>query len=184
MYLALPPFNLSPGTITCLHIPHGLEEAGQALEYQLFQLAARFGKAISISRPAGYEAGTVGLSLTESSAGWLSRFAGLSEQAASQTIAKSGVKMSERIAYNAGTPKAVLGILVALLKEPEVLAYSTEALDLEGCRTVHRFVALRCSSICVVHISYPSYFGDGTPFPRVCPPGAQCIEVTKGSQTA
>lgn len=178
MHLVLPPFELSPGRVTCLHIPHGFHEAGQVLEHQLFQLAVRLGKAISICRPAGFEAGTAGLSLTESTEGWLSLVAGIPERAAAQTIAASGVKMAERVAYNAGTPRTVLGVSAALLKEPEVLVYSTEALDVEGCRTVHRFVALRCSSLCVVHISYPSVFGDGTPHPRDCPPAAKCLELT------
>jgi hypothetical protein len=182
MRLVLPPLELSPGRITCLHIPHGFQEAGEALEHQLFQLAARLDKAISICKPAGFEAGTEGLSVTESSAGWLSRVAGISERAASQTIAAFGVKMAERVACNAGTPRTVLGISAALLKEPEVLVYSTEALDVEGCRTVHRFVTSRCGFLHVVHISYPSVFGDGTPHPRDCPPGAECAEVTKGAE--
>ena len=49
MLVVLSLFELSPGTITCLHIPHGFHNAGQAVEHQLFQLAARLGKAISIS---------------------------------------------------------------------------------------------------------------------------------------
>jgi len=166
----------------CLHVPHGFRETGQALEHQLFRLAARHGKEISIARPAGFEARTGGLSVTETSAGWLSRVTGISEQGASQTIAALGVKVAERVASNAGTPRTVLGISAALLKQPEVLVYSTEALDVEGCRTVHRFVASRCSSLCVVHILYPSVFGDGTPHPRDCPPGAKCVEVTDGAK--
>ena len=60
MHLVLPPFELSPGTITCLHIPHGFRETGRAIDPQLFQLAARLGKEIFIARPAGFEAGTGG----------------------------------------------------------------------------------------------------------------------------
>ena len=182
MHLVLPPFELSPGTITCLHIPHGFRETGRAIDPQLFQLAARLGKEIFIARPAGFEAGTGGLSVTETSAGWLSRVAGISEQAASQTNATLGVKVAERVAHNAGTPRTVLGISAALLKQPEVLVYSTDALDIEGCRTVHRFVASRCSSLCVVHISYPSVFGDGTPHPRDCPRGAKCVEISESAK--
>lgn len=177
MNLVLPPVELSLGTITCLHIPHGLHNAGQAVEHQLFQLAARSGKAISIARPAGIEAGPEGVSVTETSTGWLSRVAGISERAAMQIITDLGVKVAERVAYNAGTPRALLGISAALVREPKVLLYSTEALDVEGCRAVHRFVASRCSSRCVVHISYPSVFGDGTLHPRMCPPGAECVEL-------
>ena len=135
----------------------------------------------SLDRP-GLRQEPGGLSVTETSAGWLSRVAGISEQAASQTNATLGVKVAERVAHNAGTPRTVLGISAALLKQPEVLVYSTEALDIEGCRTVHRCVASRCSSLCVVHISYPSVFGDGTPHPRVCPPGAKCVEISESAK--
>ena len=96
---------------------------------------------------------------------------------AKEIIAGLGVWVAEKVVANAGTPRTLLGIAATLLSQPEILIYSDGALDPEGCRTVHRFISSKCSHLCIVHVSYPSVYGDGTPHPRYCPPNALCIEL-------
>lgn len=179
MKLALPWWlELEGGNIFCLHIPHGCHEGVETLEDELLELASLQGKVAVVSRPAGFEKKRGGeFFKNESSVDWLSAAAGISKQESHELISALGVRIAERLANNAGTPRCLLGLAAALAVNPDVIAYSTEALDQEGCRDVHEFVESRCGRLCAIHISYPSQYGDGSPHPRLCPAGAQCVEL-------
>jgi hypothetical protein len=178
MKFALPSLELAPGSIICLHIPHGCDNVDGVLEDELLQLARRQGKEAVISQPAGFESGES--STDQSSVDWLSHAAGISEDQSSHVIAGLGIRVADRLAYNAGTPRCLMGLAATLAREPDVIAYSTAGLDAEGCRTVHRFIESRCGQLCAVHISYPTVFGDGSPHPRLCPPRGHCVELAGG----
>jgi hypothetical protein len=108
---------------------------------------------------------------------WLSGTAGMSEEKAHQIIARLGVPIADRFAWNAGTPRCLLGLVATLTQKPEVLLYSTSGLDAEGCHAVHRYIASSSGALSAVHISYPSAFGNGMPAPRLCPTDAHCVEL-------
>ena len=176
MKLEMPLLDLAPGRILCLHVPDGFQDAGEALERELLKLASRQRKTAAISRPAEVGARCSKFSLKQRSAEWLAHAGGISEEESGQIIADFGVRVADQLAYNAGTPRCLLAIAATLIRKPEVVAYSTQALDGEGCWMVHRFIASKCNHLCVVHLSYPTVFGDGSPHPRQCPAGAQCVE--------
>ena len=178
MTLSTPSIDFSDGKIVCMHIPHEFQAAGEALESELLQTAQRQGKKAFVAQAAGFETGACGLKPTESSEGWLSRISGISKSEAKGIISGLGVYVAEKVAWNAGTPRTLLGIAATLIKQPDVIIYSERGLDPEGCLTVHRFVTSKCKHLCIVHVSYPSVYGNGTPHPRYCPPNAQCIELT------
>jgi len=175
MKLVMPQLDLAPGKFICLHIPHGLDGDVEALERDLPQLASRQGRKAAISKPAEIWPAGVEFFLKQRSTEWLAHTAGISEDESGQVIAGLGVRVAEKLANNAGTPRCLLGIAAKLISKPEVVVYSDAGLDVEGCRTVHRFVAAKCSHVCFVHVSYPAVFGDGSPHPRICPPGVQCV---------
>ena len=177
MTLAIPPLDLAAGATFCLHIPHECNEAGELVERSLLDLALRQGKSIKISRAAAPDVGFKRYFVNQSSADWLARTAGISLAESKGIIAGLGVRVADDLAHNAGTPRLLLGLAVALVVKPQVVAYSTSGLDVEGCRTVHRFVASNFAQMCSVHISHPSVFGDGSLHPRQCLPGARCIEL-------
>ena len=196
MSLSVPALDLSPGRILCLHVPHGFHAAADALEQDLLHLTRRQGQTAILCRPAGFEsrfgdpawmrvAGWFsrltrghprrrGLN-SQASTEWLSRTAGISKEESARIISGLGERVADKVDYNAGTPRCLLGIAAALVRKPELVIYSTVALDPQGCWKVHGCVAAKCSHLYVIHISYPSGYGDGTPYPRDCPPGAQCI---------
>lgn len=179
MKFALSSLELVPGSIICPHIPHGCENIAGVLENELLQLVSRAGKTAFISQPAGFENGES--SADQSSVGWLSHAAGVSEDQSRHLIAHLGIRVADRLAYNAGTPRCLMGLAATLVRKPDVIAYSTAGLDAEGCRKVHSFIESRCGQLCAVHISYPTMFGDGTPHPRLCPPRGHCIDLAGGS---
>ncbi len=179
MKLTVPQIELARGMTICLHIPHGCEDVDEVVENALLQLAGRQGKKVALSRPAEISRGDE-ISPTESSVGWLSRVTGNSQEESEEIVAGLGVRVADVLANNAGTPRALLGIAAALVQEPEVLIYSAKALDAEGCWRVHQFVRSGCRHLCVVHVSYPHVFGDGSPHPRDCPQGARCFALNTG----
>jgi hypothetical protein len=182
MRIVMPSFEFVPGTVICLHIPHGCDLKDGIIEQGITELARHQGKSIAIFKPAGWESAKQ-LPLELTSADWLSHIASISVEESKKKIAGLGEKLSERIAeklaWNAGTPRCLLGLVAALTRNPEVLAYSTVALDPEGISSIHKFVATRCRDLSVIHISHPSVYGDGSPHPRNCPSGARCIEMTE-----
>ena len=182
MNLTLPPLDLDAGTIICLHIPHGFEEAAESLERSLLEVARQKRKSAEISRPAELARGVKRLFQNQTSASWLARAAGISSEESGRIIADLGVIVGKDLAHTAGTPCCLLGLAATMTRKPQVVAYSTTALDVEGCRTVHRFVASKFAQMCSVHISYPSVYGDGSPHPRQCPPAARCIELVAEPQ--
>jgi len=184
MNLVVPHLDLAPGKIICLHIPQGFEAADEALESELLHFARQQGKTVAISRQAELAPSSIDVALKQMSTEWLSNAAGISERESAQIITDLGVRVAETLADNAGTPRCLLGLAATLVTDPEVVAYSSAGLDVEGIRAVHRFVASRCSHRCVVHVSYPSVFGDGSPHPRECPQGGECIELTGNSGNA
>lgn len=175
MQLALSASQLTPGTIICVHIPQSDGEQAEDIENQIVHLAGQQGKKAELSRPAEPR------SAEQTSVDWMCQGGGISKEQAGAIIAGLGVTVAERLAYNAGTPRNLLGISATLLKRPEVLIYSTAALDPQGCRAVHQFVHSKSLHLCAVHISYPAVKGDGSPHPRICPEGAHCITLSGGS---
>lgn len=183
MKVGITPFEFVPGTIVCVHLSDQSNFKGGFIEQQIAELARQQNKTIVISKPASWE--TIKKPSSEStSVDWLSRSAGISRDESKRIIAGLGEKLSERIAeklaWNAGTPRCLLGFAAALISNPEIVVYSTVALDPEGIHCVHKFVASRCRHLSAIHISYPNVHGDGSPHPRNCPSGARCIEVTEG----
>jgi hypothetical protein len=108
----------------------------------------------------------------------------MSEEESKQIIAGLGEKIDDRLNWNPGTPRSLLGIAAPLVQEPDVVVYSTVALDLEGCWKVHRFITSKSRQFCAVHISFPGLYGNGTPHPRECPTGAKCIQLAADSPDA
>jgi hypothetical protein len=197
MRLKLPTLEFSPGRIMCLHIPHGFNTAGDVFQQELLHLAHRQAKTAVLCQPAGFESRVArsgwvrratgwfsritnrqptrrGL-VAQTSTDWLSHAAGVSNEESVRIISELGERVAEELDFNAGTPRCLLGIAAALVQKPEVIIYSTIALDLQGCWKVHEYVVAKCTPLCAIHISHPGQHGDGTPHPRVCPSGAQCI---------
>jgi hypothetical protein len=185
MKIIIPFFELLPGQVTCLHIPHDCTFQDEIVEDQIAKLAISKGITVTISKPAGWES-KKRLPLELTSADWLSSNANISPVESKKIISSLGEKLSERVAeklaWNAGTPRCLLGIAATMARNPEILAYSTVALDPEGVQSVHKFVVMRCRHICVIHISFGSVYGDGSPHPRICPPGARCVEATENNE--
>jgi hypothetical protein len=197
MKLELPTLDLSPGRILCLHIPRQFHAAGDTLEQDLLDFARRQGKAAIRCQPAGFESRFLGPAWmmtgigwfsrliwrypmrrrpgSQTSMEWLSRAAGISEEESGQIISGLCERVADKLDWNAGTPRCLLGIAAALAHQPDMVIYSAVGLDAQGCRKVHGYVAAKCSQLCVLHVSYPSEYGDGSPHPRDCPPGAGCI---------
>jgi hypothetical protein len=194
MKLVVPTLDLEPGKIHCLHIPHGCHTAGDALEQDLLKLVIDCGKKAALCPPAGIERSPIAQRPRWYSpllawharwrnrpslptVLWFSRVAGLSENASKEIIDGLDEKIGDRLYWNAGTPRSLLGIAARLVHEPDVVVYSTAGLDLQGCQEVHEFVVSRAGRFCAIHIAFPSVYGDGTPHPRQCPPRATCTEL-------
>jgi hypothetical protein len=112
---------------------------------------------------------------------WLSKVAGIAQPEAAQVIASFGVPVQQILAANPGTPRCLLGIAAVLCMRPDVAIYSTVGLDPSGCLAVHRFVALNSKGLAAVHVSLPTFFGNGSARPRFCPENSQCINLTSDS---
>ena len=178
MTLLTPTFEFVLGRAICVHIPHAFHTGGEVLENELLKLAQQQGKRASVARPPGFETVTRGLNHKETSEDWLARVGGISKAEAKEVIADLGIWVAEKVAYNAGTPRALLGIAATLINKPDVIMYTDSGLDPEGRLSLHRFVTSKCQHLSVVHVSYPSTYGDGSPYPRNCPANFQCIELT------
>jgi len=185
MKIVVPPLQFVPGTILCLHVPHGFSYPDKTIDGQILKLASLQGKKAAISKPAGWERK---FPLDFSSADWLARVANISLKKSKMIISGIGERLSEtvavKLASNAGTPRCLLGLAATLARDPEIVVYSTIALDPPGIQAVHRFVASRCSHLTAIHISSPSVYGDGSPHPRNCPPVSRCIALTPGSHVS
>jgi hypothetical protein len=178
--IPLSPNELTAGTTICVHIPHGSDSSGEHIEMEIQELARQKGKSAAVSRPAGIE--RVDTRWREQTCvNWLCRAAGIPREQAVTIIAGLDVRVADKLVFNAGSPRSLLGIAATLLQQPEVFIYSTTALDLDGCRRVHSFVQARCKHLCVVHVSYSSVYGDGSPHHRICPPGGRCVTIIVGS---
>jgi hypothetical protein len=124
MKLLIQPLELLRGKITCLHIPHGFDATGEALERDLLQLARGQAKTFASCRPAEPKSDGGKPSLKQRSAEWLSLAANISVREAEEFIVSLSVKVDDNLVYNAWTPRSLLGIAAALHSKPEVLAYA------------------------------------------------------------
>ncbi|MCI0638890.1 MAG: hypothetical protein L0Y72_05205 [Gemmataceae bacterium] len=181
MSLVIPRLELRPGNIVCLHIPHGSYNEANVLEEELFQLAIREGKTAAFCRPAKGRRGILEWLRRQRTQEWLGRAADISLEQSGRMIADFGVHVADVLLANAGTVRCLLGIAATLVRKPAVLEYSTVGLDPRGRMAVHQYAASKGSELCLVHLSYPTIFGDGTPAPRVCPANAQCVTLTEAS---
>jgi len=180
MQITVPPFEFVPGTIACLHIPQGGFYQDGIIEEQILNRAKSQNKTVAISKPAGWESATK-LPLDLTSVNWLSHAANISAAEATKIISGLAEKLSERIAeklaWNAGTPRCLLGLAATVTHNPEILIYSTQALDQEGIQSVHKFIVTRCRHLCAIHISHPGIDGDGSPHSRNCAIGGRCLDL-------
>lgn len=181
MPLAIPPLELSPGRLVCLHIPHGFHAEVSAVEQEILKVARREEKSAAICRPARTRHGFREYFRRQRTVEWLSRVAGISEREAAEMIAGFDVHVDDVLSANAGTPRCLLGIAAALCQRPEVIIYSTCGLDPSGRSAVHRFVAFHCGALCAVHLSSPTVFGNSLPAPRECDERWRCIALTPES---
>jgi hypothetical protein len=96
-------------------------------------------------------------------------------------IADFDIPVADILSHNAGTPRLLLGIAATLARMPDVLGYSVSGLDPSGEIAVHNFALSKSNNYCLVHLSLPRFFGDGSPAPRSCPAKAQCVPLTEDS---
>jgi hypothetical protein len=174
--LATPNLELAPGKILCLHIPDGFHDELERVEKALLQLAARKNRTIGLCRLAtpGF---TRTLGLEEKTIQWLSKESGISDEQAKQMLTELGVPVAEKLVYNPGTARVLLGIASMLARKSDVIVYCTDGLDFSGRWSVHRFLARKCAGYCLIHIASPTELGNGSPAPKSCPAGAECIEL-------
>src|ERR1043165_4560637 len=116
----MPLLELTPGQIICLHIPHGSHDVAEGLERELLQLAGNQDKTAAVSRPAEASAPESQDSLVLTSAQWLARTAGISEEEGKQIIEELREPVARELAYNAGTPRCLLGLAATLIRRPGV----------------------------------------------------------------
>ncbi|WP_254513121.1 hypothetical protein [Anatilimnocola floriformis] len=178
MPLLLPTFSLAPGNIYCLHIPLGFHDEASALESEIQDIARRQGKSAIICRPAMQARGIRYWLRAQGSAEWLAAAAKISKQEAARVIATLGEPVHEILGRNPWTPCCLLGVAAALQQRPEVLLYSTVALDPLGIAAVHRLIALNNSGLCAIHFSFQSFYGSGEPAPRYCSEKSLCIDLS------
>jgi hypothetical protein len=175
MPLLLPPIRFSRGRILCLHVPHGSHNAVGSLERQLVDVARQQAKGILVCRPATSRRGPRQWLWPQTSVDWLARAASVSRQEAHALIAALPVPVATVLSHNAGTPRSLLGIAAALARETDVVVYTTAGLDPLGCEAVHEYIASRRVDLCVIHLSMPAFYGDGSHAPRLCPSRAECL---------
>jgi hypothetical protein len=172
--------DISSGNFFCLHVPHEVQVGFGALSERLASRLRRDGIKVVTSQPAQTETGFLFFRRQQTVLGWLKKKAGLSSTEAESLIhslSRRDLHPSVELAHHAGTPRTLLGVISALAARPDVLIYSTEAIDFEGVHAVHRFVRERIDKLCAIHISMPHVHGDGTPAPRICPSPRRCIEL-------
>lgn len=174
MKLVFPKLELQSGATLCLHIPPGFHDQEALVEEEILKQAHQQGKTAIISKPATHRAGLLERFRKRNAIEWLAHEAGTSKAEAAILIAEFGIPIAPDLSSIPGTPRCLLGIAAALARKPQVLMYSTAALDPIGCIRVHQFLASRRSEICLVHISWPSIRGNGEPAPRSCPDGV-CV---------
>jgi hypothetical protein len=175
MTLTLPRLDLTSGKVFCLHVPHGLHDEGQALEETLLQLAQREGKSAVAGRPATLRQGIFELFRRQTSQQWLADASGIPLEESKRMIADFGVPVAEDLSANAATPRCLLGIAAVVARQRDVLIYRADGLDPRGRIAVHQYAASQGRELCLVQLSSPTVFGDGSPAPRHCPPNAHCI---------
>jgi hypothetical protein len=173
----IPDLNLIPGTIMCLHLPPGRTYRTFNLKHELVQLADRQSKTAVIAGPAESRPGIRGRLRPQTSIEWLVAAAGISNDEAAAIIRGVGIGVRPVMSHNAGDPRAFLGVAAALANRPDVLIYETTGMSPRGQYRLHEYIAERGSEFCAVHVSYPSVYGTGQSFPRICPETARCLEL-------
>lgn len=177
MKCTLPHLDFLPGTTTCLHIPHGFSDEQTEIENHIIHEVKCQGKSLGICRWPTPRRGVLGWFRRDRTRKWLAKEAGISQEEADILIASMGEPVEATLAANPGTPRELLGITAMLVRKPDVLLYFTSFLDPLGCEKVHRYVASKGADLCVLHLSMPTVFGNGTPAPRHCPLVANCVEM-------
>ncbi|MFN0019831.1 MAG: hypothetical protein ACKVP0_16360 [Pirellulaceae bacterium] len=175
MTLTLPQLALIQGRIICLHVPDGLHDDGQALIEALVEFVQSDGKSVGVGGLATPRQGVLELFGRQTSQQWLADAAGISLEDAQKLISGFGVPVDEDLSANAATPRCLLGIAATIVSKPDVLIYRTDGLDPRGRIAVHQYAAAKTRELCLVHLSSPTVFGDGSAAPRHCPPNADCI---------
>ena len=177
--LEFPDFDVGVGRSICLHIPYDFRGGVTELKLRLANTVKKKGGKVVVSYPAYDSRWFRFLRKEETPVEWLVRNAGVSKieaEASIQNLKRSDIQTSKPLSYHPGTPRAFLGICAALAEYPDVLIYSTEALDLSGTNDVHNLVSLHANTLCAIHISMPHFHGDGKPAERICPSKSQCLE--------
>jgi len=168
------------GEILCFHISHQSSVDWRQLATLLHERFVVDGKSVSIARPASNEYSVFTFWRPMTASEWLRRKLSLARsgsEAIIEELRRHDLKSDDPLTVVAGTPKALLGICVATASKPDVLIYSTQALDFEGSHAVHQKISQRAGDYCGIHISTPSIHGDGSPAARICPKPCQCIEL-------
>jgi hypothetical protein len=165
--------NLTPGEFFCLHVSNA--RAAVSVEKHLRLLGAGQGKQFTHARRMSQHRWPWRWWQPSSCAAWLARRVNVSLPQAQALIEELPVSVPQRLDQCATTHRILLGLAVALANRPDILLYRTSGLDPLGILTVHEYVEKHCQDLCALHLSLPTVHGDGTPAPRICPPGAKCV---------
>ena len=170
----VPELELSRGSIVCLHVPVGLD--CRRVADAIAELASQEEKtALFCDHTTIWRGGARGFLRPRTSTKWLSRAAGLSVEEATAVIRRFSSHVPDRLSTCAATPTCFLAIAAAVLKNPDILIYSTVGLDPLGCRAIHEYVGSYCRHLCVVYLSGAVEVGGQPPAHVDCPDNAECV---------
>jgi hypothetical protein len=175
----LPPFQLRPGDLICLHLNGPAETADEAVLRRA--LTGKdvppgillFGRAMDVT-PAAPRHGFPSLFGQPTLAAWLSNHGGVPVAEATRHIEEMGLQPSEKLTRVAGTPRLLLALTAAWNRQAEAVVFSLTGLDPLGKETVINAVRAHLDRCPAILLSYP-YTTNGETR-RFCPEGSQCLE--------
>ncbi|TWU14654.1 hypothetical protein CA54_35230 [Symmachiella macrocystis] len=169
--------ELDSSRFWCLHVADEAER--QALSGEIFHHYKLERVSCIIAQPASLDSVRRRLFRQPTVIEWLTQNADISADDAAAIIGGLPVHVLPLLSYNAGNPRAFLGLAAAIAKKPDVIVYSTSGMDLCGILLMHNYAPAHYPDGCLIHVS-PQLIGDG---PH-CANDAQCVTIQFRGQTS
>ncbi len=180
----IPSFTLSGGECVWLHLDrwHAKEE-----KHLLALMSGRiahtnlrfFGKPLLAPLAAPNSRWWRELILPETPLRWLCRTTGITKLQAQAIVSKVGLDTEVPLCQLGSNPRKLLGLEAAWIQGADIVLFDTRGNDPVGVRTIFDAIASMLEQgAAAIYLSYPMISGSGVPYPRECPAGAKCLEVT------
>lgn len=180
----LPPFQLCPGDLLCLHVP---APADYAEEAQLVRVLTGvetypglrvYGRVFN-AEPARPRSGLRRLLGQPTLAHWLAHGGGITPAEATRQVEELGLHPLDRLNHVAGTPRLLLGLASVWNRGAEAIIFSTAGLDPLGREAAVNAVRSHLQTCPAILLSHPCWVNGETI--RQCPPGSRCLESRRGA---